>query len=146
MRSRPTNRNNIVSKNRNLGPNRRGISLRPNQIRRSGAPVRRPVGDVRAKLSQNAAKQSMNKPVTLNIANLHFKVTEQDMKELFSEFGKLSKISLHYDKNGKPQGTCDIKFAEKSFALKAIKKYNKVPLDGRPMELKLVENYTPVVR
>merc|ERR1712176_1235812 len=53
--------------------------------------------------------------------------------------------TMHYDKNGKPQGTCDIKFAEKSSALKAIKKYNKVPLDSRPMELKLVEDYRPTV-
>merc|ERR1719471_1252706 len=80
----------------------------------------------------------------MNVANLHFKVTEKDMRELFTEFGKISKITMHYDKNGKPQGTCDIKFAEKTSALKAIKKYNKVPLDSRPMELKLVEDYRPV--
>lgn len=62
------------------------------------------------------------------------------MKELFGEFGKLNKVAMHYDKNGKPQGTCDIHFAQKTDAVRALRKYNKVPLDGRPMEIKIVED------
>ena len=66
------------------------------------------------------------------------------MKELFSEFGKLTKVNLHHDKNGKPQGSCDINFARKPDAVKAVKRYNKVPLDGRPMEIRIVEDLAKV--
>merc|ERR1712158_27278 len=79
-------------------------------------------------------------PVQIHVSNLHPKVSDKDMRELFGEFGKLKSVNLHYDRNGKPQGSCDIKFAKKSEAVKAVKRYNKVPLDGKPMQIRVVED------
>jgi len=121
------NRNRMVQKNRPVG--RSPIANRPKGLM--------------SRTSRMNAQKKANGPVQLHVANLHFKVSEKDMRELFGEFGKLTKVSLHYDKNGKPQGSCDINFAQKSDAIRALKKYNKVPLDGRPMAIKIVEDLSP---
>ncbi|GMP32511.1 hypothetical protein CsSME_00006232 [Camellia sinensis var. sinensis] len=38
----------------------------------------------------------------LYISNLDIGVTNEDIKELFSEIGQLKRYTVHYDKNGRP--------------------------------------------
>lgn len=114
--NRNLNKNRTVTKNRNLGPIRKALTTKKNQAPRQDIPVQ------------------------IHVSNLHPKVSDKDMRELFGEFGKLKSVNLHYDRNGKPQGSCDIKFAKKSEAVKAVKRYNKVPLDGKPMQIRVVED------
>lgn len=74
----------------------------------------------------------------VHVDNLDFGVTQKDMQELFQEFGKLKRVQLHYDAKGKSQGNCEIFFARKADGLRAVKKYNNVPLDGRKMKIDVV--------
>ncbi|XP_071738737.1 THO complex subunit 4B-like [Rutidosis leptorrhynchoides] len=74
----------------------------------------------------------------LYISNLHYEVTNEDMKVLFYDVGELKRYSVHYDRTGISKGTAEVVFVCQSDAVAAKKRYNNVQLDGKPMRLALV--------
>lgn len=79
------------------------------------------------------------------MSNLNYKVTDSDLKELFSTIGPLKKVALAYDANGKSQGTAEISFVRSQDAQAAAKKYDNVSLDGRPMVIEIVAKVAPSI-
>eukprot|EP00124_Ichthyophonus_hoferi_P004313 Ihof_evm3s460 gene=Ihof_evmTU3s460 len=73
------------------------------------------------------------------VENLHPNVNDADMKELFSQMGPLKKAAVHYNSQARSLGTAEITFNRPEDAARAVREYNGLTLDGRPMKLALVD-------
>ena len=74
----------------------------------------------------------------LAVSNLDPRVTNQDIKELFGEVGPLLKHSLNFDARGRSKGSAEVVFRRAQDAQAAVRKYNGVKLDGKPMRIEEV--------
>ncbi|KAL6325880.1 hypothetical protein AAG906_038369 [Vitis piasezkii] len=74
----------------------------------------------------------------LYISNLDYGVTNEDIRELFSEIGDIKRYAVHYEKNGRPSGSAEVVYTRRSDAFAAVKRYNNVLLDGKPMKIEII--------
>jgi RNA recognition motif-containing protein len=74
--------------------------------------------------------------MNLYVGNLSYNVTEEELRELFSEYGKVSSVSLIMDKfSGKSKGFGFVEMLDNSEADKAIKALNESAFKGRNIKV-----------
>ena len=68
------------------------------------------------------------------VGNLNYSITEDDVREIFEEYGELSSVKLITDKfTGKSKGFAFVEMADDSEAKKAIEELNGADVEGRSM-------------
>jgi hypothetical protein len=75
----------------------------------------------------------------LFVGNLNYKVTREDVRELFEACGALASHEVHFNARGQPAGSAEVVFRDRRAAAEAQARYNEVALDGRPMRIELIE-------
>lgn len=74
--------------------------------------------------------------MNLYVGNLAYSVTEEDLREAFSEFGTLESVNIIKDKySGQSKGFGFVEMPDNSEADKAIKGLNGSQLKGRPIKV-----------
>jgi RNA recognition motif-containing protein len=72
--------------------------------------------------------------MNIYVGNLDFKVNENDLKEIFEEYGTVSSANVIIDKySGKSKGFGFITMDDQDAATKAIKELNGATLENREM-------------
>lgn len=128
-----------------LGPARRTFKRGVNRT----VPYSKPVQSAQAAWPQNmifgsavaaaaARPSSIETGTKVYISNLGYGVSNEDIKELFSEVGELKRYSVHFDRSGRSKGTAEVVFTRRADAIAAVKRYNNVQLDGKPMKIEII--------
>ncbi len=77
----------------------------------------------------------------LFVGNLSFKATEQEVREMFSQYGEVHSVNIINDRvTGKPRGFC---FVEMDNADSAMKELNGKMLSGRPLNVNEAKERSP---
>lgn len=76
----------------------------------------------------------------ITISNLHHEVNNNDIYELFCSIGPIVRALVVYDRDGNHSGRGEVTYECMDHAIEAIKRYNGVPLDNRPLEISLSDD------
>ena len=70
--------------------------------------------------------------MNIYVGNLNYNLNDNDLEELFSEYGTVTKVTIIKDKfTGQGKGFAFVEMAEKSESLNAIKELDGVEVQGR---------------
>ena len=74
----------------------------------------------------------------LFVGNLSFKVTEDDLSAVFSDYGEVMEVRIINDREtGRPRGFGFVTMASKEEADKAIEGLNKQEIEGRALTVNI---------
>ncbi|OQN96023.1 hypothetical protein B0A48_18014 [Cryoendolithus antarcticus] len=80
----------------------------------------------------------------LYVGNIHFSITEDDLRNVFEPFGALEFCQLQKDDGGRSKGYGFVQFTDPTEAKEALEKMNGFELAGRPIRVGLGnDKFTP---
>lgn len=91
-----------------------------------------------ARTTEGTATQSNGIPFhRLYVGNIHFSITEADLKNVFEPFGELEFAQLQKEEAGRSKGYGFVQFIDPAQAKEALEKMNGFELAGRPIRVGL---------
>ncbi|GAM20965.1 hypothetical protein SAMD00019534_041400 [Acytostelium subglobosum LB1] len=71
----------------------------------------------------------------LRVYNLHFNISEDDLKAIFVRAGEIKSVRINFDNSGRSNGTAYVIFYNKGDADIAVKTFNNAQLDGKMLKV-----------
>lgn len=98
-----------------------------------------------ARTADGVATQSNGIPFhRLYVGNIHFSVTEDDLKEVFGAFGELEFVQLQKEETGRSKGYGFVQYVDPANAKAALSDMNGFEIAGRPIRVGLGnDKFTP---
>ncbi|EDW88201.2 aly/REF export factor 2 [Drosophila yakuba] len=93
----------------------------------------------KTKFQQGRTFREPKRPTFLMVCNLDYGVNDDDIMELFNESGLVQQGLVHYDREGNSLGTAQLMCKYRADAMKIIKQFHGVFLDGRRLKLHLIQ-------
>jgi len=89
-------------------------------------------------LSNIREKEEMTEGVRIYVGNLPFKTTDEELKELFCQFGDVLTTSvIRYRESKRSKGYAFVSMDEEAAAIKAVDNLNEQIYMDRPLKVKL---------
>jgi cold-inducible RNA-binding protein len=80
----------------------------------------------------------------LFVGNLPYGTSEDQLRELFSQYGELSAVTLIVDKmTGRSKGFAFVEFTDEAAAAQAVEAVNGFELDGRALVVNVARPFQP---
>ncbi|KAK5166631.1 Phosphatidylinositol-3-phosphatase SAC1 [Saxophila tyrrhenica] len=98
-----------------------------------------------AKTTEGTATQSNGVPFhRLYVGNIHFSITEGDLRDVFEPFGDLEFVQLQKEEQGRSKGYGFVQFVDPTKAKEALEHMNGFEVAGRPIRVGLGnDKFTP---
>jgi len=91
----------------------------------------------------SATAASKQQPTRLYVGNLHYNITDEDIQDIFGEFGEVDFVDLHRDpESGVSKGFAFVQFRDPEAAKRALVQVNARELAGSVIKVGLVNNAT----
>ncbi|KKA16309.1 RNA binding protein [Rasamsonia emersonii CBS 393.64] len=76
----------------------------------------------------------------LRIENLHYDLTEDDLEDLFTRIGPVTRVSIVYDRAGRSEGIAYVTYKYIEDARTAIREFDGANAKGQPIRITLVSS------
>ncbi len=73
----------------------------------------------------------------LYVGNFNYRTTEQDLRELFSEYGKVSRVKIIVDDSDQSKGYGFVEMPNERHACESLQALDGMPFDGRTLKVKI---------
>ncbi|CAF9921474.1 MAG: hypothetical protein GOMPHAMPRED_002297 [Gomphillus americanus] len=79
-----------------------------------------------------------DKSVKIRVENLHYDLTEEDLRDLFTRIAPVTDLKLSYDRAGRSLGTAYVTYRTERSARQAITEFDGANANGQPIRLSIV--------
>lgn len=93
-----------------------------------------------AEEQEGKAEESHPDTVTIHIGSLKWEATDNDLRDLFSEFGEIKSVRIPQNDRGQSRGYGFVEFATKEAADAAIAKMDQTDFMGRKIAVSIAVN------
>ncbi|KKA30662.1 hypothetical protein TD95_002663 [Thielaviopsis punctulata] len=76
----------------------------------------------------------------IRVENIHYELSEEELKSLFQKIGPVVRFQLRYDRAGRSEGVAYVTYESYADAKRAMSEYNGANANGQPISITIMSN------